>query len=263
MIMRITGDMSMLRTLVAMLATIVLGTTAFAGGWPGMNRQIDETNFVVNVGCSGTLIDVQKRYVLTANHCVENQYETVERENIDDKGVVTKERVRRLKPGTVKQIFFNGASEVREVTYRTRIVAVDKDKDLALVHVLADLPNKSASRIACTDTQRGDSVFVVGNPAGVLYASVIPGMVSSVQRDYGILNIGDAPSESLLQISGGIVGGNSGGAVYNTAGELIGVPVLANRVNEVIAFAVPLSAIKEFLTKNGAAAVFAYCKAGK
>lgn len=241
------------------LLALAMCTSARAAGWSGMNAQIDKTNFVVNTGCSGTLIDLAGRYVLTANHCVEDQYETVEREKIDDKGIVTKEKYRRLKPGTVKQIYFNGASEVRETTYRTKLIAVDRNKDLALLQIIAVLPNAAASKLSCTDPKRGDSVFVVGNPMGVLYSSVVPGMVSSIQRQYGTLGVGTEDSEPLLQVSGGIVGGNSGGAVYNTTGDLVGVPVLGHRMNEVLGFAVPLAAIKDFLKANNLESIYAHC----
>lgn len=216
------------------------------------NKQIDQTNFVVNTGCSGTLISISERYVLTANHCVTDQYETVEVEKIDDKGVVTKEKQRRLKPGTVKQISFEGGNEVREVTYRTRIKAVDRDKDLALLQIIADIPNTAASSLACTAPRRLDPVYIVGNPMGSLYSSVVKGVVSSVQRDYGLIHMdnGSNAEEALIQISGGVIGGNSGGAVYDDAGHLVGVAVLAHRTNETLGFAVPLDRIKDFLKTN-------------
>jgi hypothetical protein len=66
--------------------------SAEAAEWRDMNRQIDATNFLVNRGCSGTLVDADKGLVLSAYHCINQQYETVEREKVDDSGVVTKEK---------------------------------------------------------------------------------------------------------------------------------------------------------------------------
>jgi S1-C subfamily serine protease len=66
--------------------------------------------------------------------------------------------------------------------------------------------------------------------------------------------------QTLMQVSGGIIGGNSGGAVYDANGGLIGVPVIAHQANEIIGFAVPLPAIKEFLKNAKADAVLATCR---
>jgi len=66
--------------------------------------------------------------------------------------------------------------------------------------------------------------------------------------------------QGLMQISGGVVGGNSGGAVYNMNGEFVGVPVLAHRVNEVLGFAVPLPMVRKFLVDNKFEYLFAHCE---
>lgn len=253
-----------MRTVFAAVAAAVLAISPAAAEWSlkDMNRTIEQTNFLVNDGCSGTLIDATNRYVLTANHCIASQYEVIERETISDDGVIKKEKVRRLRDGTVSQLSFQGSESVKTITYKVKVVAVDRPRDLAVVQVLAKLPDSEAAKLACDEPTRGESVYTVGNPMGVLYSSVTTGVVSSLQRDYGILRLGSAEDSkhSLMQISGGVIGGNSGGAVYNTNGELIGVPVLAHRVNEVLGFAVPLPAIKQFLKDNKLEAIYARCE---
>lgn len=248
-----------MKSLLTSVALCALASVAHADGWPttAMNRTIDQTNFQVNDGCSGTLIDVANRYILTANHCVDDQYETVEREKIDEEGVITKEKVRRLRDGVVSQRTYTGAEMVETAVYKTKLVAVDRKRDLAVVQVKAKLPNTEAAKLSCTSPVRGEQIYTVGNPS-MLYSSVTTGIVSSLQRSYEGIRFGDNEqgAESLMQISGGVVGGNSGGAVYNVRGELVGVPVIANRVNEVIGFAVPLDAIKAFLTDNKLGGVF-------
>jgi S1-C subfamily serine protease len=236
-----------------------------------MNETIDATNFLVNKSCSGTLIDAHSRFILTANHCIENQYETVEREKIGDDGVIKIEKVRRLRPGRVSKLEFIGSENTRILSYKFVIKAVDKASDLALLQIVSTLDTcvdgtcikPAAAKFACTAPVRGDQVFVVGNPKGILYSSVTKGIVSSLQRDYSTLRLeSDEPdnaTQPLMQISGGVIGGNSGGSVYNNNGELIGVPVLAYEVHETLGFAVPLNAIKSFLSAHGVEA-FEHCK---
>lgn len=237
------------------LSIAALASPVVAEEWSigAMNATIDQTNFMVNDGCSGTLIYLTKRYILTASHCVTDQYETVTREAVDDKGVVHSEKVRRLKQGSVRQLYFVGGSEVRTVTYTTKLIAVDVVKDLALLQIITpSIPNTMQATLACTAPVRGERVYIVGNPMATLYSSVVSGIVSSNQRDYRRLNFGDEAQidEPLMQVSGGVIAGNSGGAAYNVKGELVGVPIIGSRVNETIGFAVPLDVIREFLTDN-------------
>lgn len=245
----------MRRKLICLAAAILFMAAppaAMADEWPigEMNHTIDQTNFVVNEGCSGTLIDLQARYVLTANHCVADQYENVDRERIDDKGVVHKEKVRVLKQGSVRQIYFQDAVQTREVRYTTELKGYDADHDLALLHIVSSIPNTESTPIACANPVRGERVYIVGNPKGFLYSSVVAGIVSSVDRTYRNVYPNDQPDAPLMQISGGVIGGNSGGAAYNDRGQLIGVPVLAYPNQETVAFAVPLRAIRAFLKEQ-------------
>ena len=249
---------------IAMAAAILFFSFPAHADWSvaGMNRQIDQTNFVVNEGCSGTLVDLENRYILTANHCIKGQYEIVEREVVKDDGTVVTEKVRRLKPGVVRQLVFDGALEVSETTFRTKVIAIDAPRDLALLQVVSKIPNTMSARLSCVPLVRGDTVYVVGNPKG-LYSSVVKGIVSSLQRSYELLRFGDADSQqkALMQVSAGIVGGNSGGAIYDGDGQLIGVAVIAYNTNEVLGFGVPLDDIKDFLKTNKLQSVFNYCKA--
>lgn len=240
----------------ALFAAAVVSPAAASWQIGPMNHQIDQTNFVVNKGCSGTLIDAKMRYILTARHCVNDQYETVDIEKVDDAGKVTKEKVRRLRDGTVSQLSFDAGDAVRSVTYKVKLIAVDDDsaRDLALVQVISPLPNAEGALLACKAPERGDPIYVVGNPMGSLYSSLNTGIVSSIDRDYGLLHFGpdDNAKQPLIQITAGIVGGNSGGAVYDENGMMIGVSVLGHPVNEVLGFAVPLDTIKAFLIDHGA-----------
>lgn len=224
-----------------------------------MNIAIDNTNVVVNRGCSGTL--VAPGMVLTAHHCIADQYETIEREKISDDGVVTKEKVRRFRDGTIQRLYFVNAETVTTITQRVRLVATDTTHDLALLHTVTSISGEPAV-MACNEPRRGDTIYVVGNPMGMLYSNVTKGIVSSNDRSYELLGLDDDITQAkapLMQVDAGIVGGNSGGAVYNADGEFVGVPVLGHRFNEVIAFAVPLGSVRAFLTAHGLGSLWSRC----
>jgi len=244
------------------LVAIVFAMSALIGTahaqWPvrAMNKQIDQTNFLIDNDCSGTLIDKDERLILTASHCIAAHYDTVSREEVDKDGTVKEIKVRVTKPGTVSQIDFAGANEVHRSVFVYRVKANDPHRDLGLIQVVAKLPNTMQAPVACEAPDRGDTVYAVGNPFAVLYSTVTKGIVASVARDYRMLGIdGNGDDEQpgdngLMQITAPIEGGNSGGAAYNDAGELIGVNVRASQVNETVAFAVPLEDVRKFLTEN-------------
>ena len=72
--------------LLAVLAFIALSLPARAD-WPldKMNRQIEQTNVIFSGICSGTIIDVKRRLVLTAYHCVTDNLREVEKKEVDPK----------------------------------------------------------------------------------------------------------------------------------------------------------------------------------
>src|ERR1039457_4310506 len=90
-----------------------------------MNTQVDQTNFVVNQNCSGTLIDVKAGLILTANHCVADLYRDVERDVVKDNGEVVKKTFRVLVPGTVSQQFYTGAHATRQMSYTYKTISTD------------------------------------------------------------------------------------------------------------------------------------------
>jgi S1-C subfamily serine protease len=239
-------------------AAVYAASTARAEGWnaAAMNEQIEQTNFLVNDNCSATLIDKDRGFLLTANHCIRSQFRVIEREKIGDDGVVKIEKVRVAKEGEVTQISFKGADEMQRTSYTFKIIASDRETDLALLQVRAKLANRMAAKVACNDSQRGDPVYAVGNPFAVLYSSVTNGIVSSINRNYKMLGIDDQGDHALVQSSAVIFGGNSGGALYNDKGELVGVNV---RGTPGITFSVPISDVKDLLGREGLNDLFKSC----
>jgi len=220
-----------------------------------LNTQIDQTNFLVNNDCSGTLIDAEHGYILTANHCIADQFQDVKRQIVDKDGNVKEITVRISKPGDVSQIVFAGPNEVQRTSFVFKMKAHDDNVDLGLLQVVSKLPNQSATKVACVDPDRLDKVYAVGNPFAILYSTASEGVVSSTARDYRMLGIdgnGDDPSEQpgdngLTQHTAFIAPGSSGGALLNANGELIGVNV---RGGNGVFFSVPLGDVRKFLIDN-------------
>jgi S1-C subfamily serine protease len=102
--------------------------------------------------------------------------------------------------------------------------------------------------MACRQSERGDEVYAVGNPYGVLYASLTKGIVSSTERNTRMLHIDQSKDTQFIQFSAPIIGGNSGGALYNDVGELEGVVVRGGAPG--FGLAVPLSDIKKIMSSE-------------
>lgn len=224
--------------------------TAYAWDIKTMNKQIDTTNVLVNDGCSGTVI--APNLILTAAHCIIDQYKVVEKEIINDDGTVKKEKFRIAVPGSVAVKTYDGPVIVQTTKYAYQIKKSDMALDLALLKTKAKMPDGKTT-ISCTEPERGSEVYAVGNPFGALYSSVTKGIVSSLSRSYLDLGIAgdlgdptDSGEHGLVQHSAVIAGGSSGGALYNNDGELIGVNVRGARTGGV-SLSVPLSDIHKFL----------------
>lgn len=100
--------------------------------------------------------------------------------------------------------------------YSARIIGTDKTTDLALIKI--DGKNLPAIAIANSDNVRvGEWVLAVGNPLG-LNNTVTAGIISAKARTLGANGV-----ESFIQTDAAINQGNSGGALVNTRGELVGI----------------------------------------
>ena len=131
------------------------------------------------------------------------------------------------------------------------VVGVDSETDLALLKVnLGPLP---AIPLGRSDQLRiGDVVLAIGNPYG-LSKTVTQGIVSATGR--GLLGL--LTFENFIQTDAAINEGNSGGALINSKGELVGIntAVLAQDAGtEGIGFAIPVDLVRgvvDDIKKNG------------
>lgn len=162
---------------------------------------------------SGVIIDADKGYVVTNNHVVDNADEITV----------------KLKDG-------------REL--KAKKLGADEQSDIALLKI--DPENLTALPIADSDAILvGDFVVAIGNPFG-LSQTVTSGIVSALGRSG--LNIGGY--EDFIQTDAAINRGNSGGALVNLNGELVGINTAIfgpNGGNVGIGFAIPSNMMKNLV----------------
>jgi len=155
---------------------------------------------------------------------------------IDENGyLVTNYHVFQDEPTEIRVQFSDGRIAEPE------IVGFDAETDLALLRV--DLSELQPIRIARSEDLRiGDVVLAIGNPYG-LSTSVTQGIVSATGRNlYQLVTFAN-----FIQTDAAINAGNSGGALVNSLGELVGInaAVLAQDTGtEGIGFAIPVDLVR-------------------
>jgi serine protease DegS len=129
-------------------------------------------------------------------------------------------------------------------TADARIVGRDPDTDLAVLKI--DLKPLPVAVFGRSDQLRvGDVVLAIGNPIG-LSQTVTHGIVSAVSRS----QLGIAPLEDFIQTDAPINFGNSGGALVDTSGAVVGIntAIVAKNIGvEGIGFAIPVNMVRGVL----------------
>ncbi len=135
---------------------------------------------------SGFVIDADKGYIVTNNHVIKDAQE-------------------------VRVTFHD------DTTMEAKIVGKDEKLDIAVLKVDTD---KKLTAVPFGDSDKmrvGDWVLAIGNPFG-LGGTVTAGIVSAQQR-----NIQAGPYDDFIQTDASINRGNSGGPMFDLAGEVIGI----------------------------------------
>lgn len=160
---------------------------------------------------SGVIIDAAKGYVVTNNHVVDNA-------------------------NSIKVQLSDGRK------FDAKVVGKDPRSDIALIQIQAP-KNLTAIKIADSDALRvGDYTVAIGNPFG-LGETVTSGIVSALGRS----GLNAENYENFIQTDAAINRGNSGGALVNLNGELIGIntAILAPDGGNIgIGFAIPSNMVK-------------------
>ena len=146
----------------------------------------------------------------------------------------------------------NGADDIRVDltdgrTFKASLIGSDAPSDLALLKIAAS--NLPALMLGNSDAvEVGDVVLALGNPLGI-GQTVTMGIISAKSRATGL---GEDGYEEFLQTDAPINQGNSGGALVNTSGELIGInsQILSPSGGNIgIGFAIPANMANHVMTQ--------------
>ena len=133
-------------------------------------------------------------------------------------------------------------------TFTAELVGTDPNTDLALLKVKAD-DLHSVPLGNSHDVKLGQWVLAIGNPFN-LTSTVTAGIVSAKGRNLGILGNNRYRVESFIQTDAALNRGNSGGALVDTEGRLIGVTaaiVSATGEYSGNSFAIPVDIVKKIV----------------
>lgn len=215
--------------------------------YDNLNKKIDSINYVDTekmlngsvfvVGLtglgSGTIVKktAEKMYILTCYHVVRDVQE------FNDAGEVK----------LPAQVGYNHrdaeGNNIGSIIYGAEIIKYDKENDLALLKTFFVDDELQEIKIAEESPIKGDVIYSVGNPLGLM-RTISKGILANILNGYFI---GDNTTTF----------GNSGGTLYNSKAELIGVPsqVLGYSVGNdgfvpesSLGFAIDLTRVKEFIS---------------
>lgn len=133
-------------------------------------------------------------------------------------------------------------------TFEAEVIGTDPTTDVALIKIEAeDLPTL---RFGSSDNLRlGEWVLAIGSPLE-LQSTITAGIVSAKARNLGAIP-NEYSIESFIQTDAAVNPGNSGGALVNTAGELVGINTLIQSQTGTYigySFAVPSSIVQKVIT---------------
>ncbi|MBR3884032.1 MAG: Do family serine endopeptidase [Bacteroidaceae bacterium] len=146
----------------------------------------------------------------------------------------------------------DGADEVMVTlndnrSYPARVVGSDENTDLALIKIEADGDLEYLTVADSDELKVGEWVLAVGNPFN-LTSTVTAGIVSAKARSLGVY---DGGIESFIQTDAAINQGNSGGALVNARGELVGINAVLSSPTGSYAgygFAIPTSIMTKIVS---------------
>ena len=133
-----------------------------------------------------------------------------------------------------------------DTTYEAKIVGTDEETDLAVIKI--DKTGLTKAEFADSDSIKvGEFAMAVGSPLG-LQSSVTCGIVSAVNRE---VTDSEGKTYTLIQTDAAINAGNSGGALVNSEGKVIGVNTLKLTGENVegMGFAIPINSTTDITSQ--------------
>ena len=125
--------------------------------------------------------------------------------------------------------------------YEAKVVGTDETTDLAVIKI--DKTGLTAAELGdSSSVQVGEFSMAIGNPLG-MQSSVTSGVISAINRD---VTDSDGKTFTLIQTDAAINSGNSGGALVNSQGQVIGINTLKVSATGVegMGFAIPINSAK-------------------
>ena len=172
---------------------------------------------------SGVIISTDG-YILTNNHVINSASSSSS--SFYDIGEAT----------SLTVTLYNDSTE-----YKAKVVGTDEQTDLAVIKI--DKDNLVAATLGDSDTvQVGEWCMAIGNPLG-MQSSVTTGSISALNRE---VTDSEGKTYHVIQTDAAINSGNSGGALVNSKGEVIGINTIkaSGTGVEGLGFAIPINSTK-------------------
>lgn len=164
---------------------------------------------------SGFVVDAEQGIVVTNNHVIDNADEIT--------------------------VIFNDGTRLK-----AELVGRDREIDVAVLRVQPTRPLKAVNLADSDRIRIGEAVMAIGNPLG-LGGTVTAGIVSAKNRD-----IQSGPFDNYIQTDAAINRGNSGGPLFNMAGDVIGIntAIFSQTGGNIgIAFAIPANTARPIIAQ--------------
>lgn len=264
------------RSVVALVLAAAMG---FAGGYVGAQvggskvviQQVQRTDGTENAGNistsagSSVLTTAQVAemvspsvVVITTEQVVYSQWSWYGQQQVESgagSGVIISSDGYILTCAHVVEGASNVIVTIGEQDYTATVVGEDATSDIAVLKIEAS--GLTPAVLGDSDTLKvGETVLAVGNPLGELGGTVTSGIVSALNRSVSIQGTNSINTMSLIQMDASVSPGNSGGALFNMAGELVGVVNAKSSSSDAegLGFAIPINdAVKvaQDLMQNG------------